>query len=167
LVRTSATNIGEQACPFGSGQHPYLSPGGGKVDECVLQFAAGERLRTDERQLPVGREPVAGTEMDFSQGRALGGLVIDTAFTDLARDGAGHARVRLTGADGATVELWADSSYSVIQLFTGDTLAPKRRRMGLAAEPMTCPPNALRSGEGLIRLEPGDTATSEWGVRLR
>ena len=47
--------------------------------------------------------------------------------------------------------------YSVIQLYTGDTLAGPRRRLGLAAEPMTCPPNALQSGEGLIRLEPGET----------
>jgi aldose 1-epimerase len=65
------------------------------------------------------------------------------------------------------VELWADSSYPVIQLFTGDTLAPARRRLGLAAEPMTCPPNAFQTGEGLLRLEPGDTVTSTWGVGLR
>jgi aldose 1-epimerase len=167
LVRTSATNFGEQACPFGSGQHPYLSPGTGTVDDCVLQFEAATQLVTDERQLPVGREPVGGGAFDFASGRPIGALEIDTAFTDLARDESGRATVSLTGADGATVELWADSSYPVIQLYTGDTLAPERRRLGLAAEPMTCPPNAFRSGDGLIRLEPGETVASEWGVRLR
>jgi aldose 1-epimerase len=167
VVRTVGENFGERACPFGSGQHPYLSPGTGTVDECVLEFAAGTRLVTDERQLPVGREAVQGGPFDFRGGRRIGDLVIDAAFADVARDGSGRATVRLTGPDGATVELWADSSYPVIQLFTGDTLAPARRRLGLAAEPMTCPPNAFQTGEGLLRLEPGDTVTSTWGVGLR
>ena len=38
------------------------------------------------------------------------------------------ATIRL--ADGHTVELWCDSSYGVIQLYTGDTLAVPRRRLG-------------------------------------
>jgi aldose 1-epimerase len=29
---------------------------------------------------------------------------------------------------------------------------------------MTCPPNAFRSGEGLVRLEPGESHTSAWGI---
>ena len=32
---------------------------------------------------------------------------------------------------------------------------------------MTCPPNAFRSGEGLIRLEPGRSFTSSWGIDPR
>jgi aldose 1-epimerase len=166
-VRTSATNFGAGPCPFGCGQHPYLSPGTGTVNDCMLEFAAEMQLVTDERQLPTGREPVRGGSFDFSTRRQIGELQIDAAFTDVARDESEHATVRLTGPDGATVELWADSSYPVIQLYTGDTLAPERRRLGLAAEPMTCPPNAFQTGEHLLRLEPGETATSEWGVRLR
>ena len=41
-------------------------------------------------------------------------------------------------------------------LFTGDLL-PDVKRRSLAVEPMTCPPNALQTGEALIRLEPGQT----------
>jgi aldose 1-epimerase len=168
LVRTSATNFGEETCPFGSGQHPYLSPGtGSTVDDCTLEFAAETQLVTDERQLPTGREPVSGGAFDFAAARRIGDVQIDAAFTDLTRDGSGRATVRLTGPDGAVVELWADSSYPVIQLFTGDTLAAQRQRRGLAAEPMTCPPNAFRTGEHLLRLESGESVTSEWGVRLR
>ena len=166
LVQTSATNIGDRACPYGCGQHPYLSPGSGFVDECTLRFDAATRITTDERQLPAGREPVRGGEFDFAAGRPIGHAKIDTAFVDVARDGDGRANVALTGPDGATAGLWADSSYSVIQLYTGDTLAPPRRRLGLAAEPMTCPANAFQSGEGLLRVEPGETVTTTWGVRL-
>ncbi len=53
----------------------------------------------------------------------------------------------------------------MLQLYTGDTLAPERRRLGLAAEPMTCPPNAFQTGDGIVRLEPGDTFVGRWGVR--
>jgi aldose 1-epimerase len=167
-VQTSVTNIGSGVCPFGSGQHPYLSAGPGrKLDECRLHLRAGTRILTDpHRQLPTGTEPVPGTDLDFRTPRMLQGICLDDPFTDLERDADGLARVGLSGPDGHTVELWCDSSYTVIQLYTGDTLATPRRRLGLAAEPMTCPPNALQSGEGLLRLDPGRTHVSRWGVRL-
>ena len=49
-------------------------------------------------------------------------------------------------------------------LFSGDPL-PDVARRSLAVEPMTCPPNAFRSGEDLIVLEPGRSFTSTWGIR--
>ena len=50
-------------------------------------------------------------------------------------------------------------------VYTGDTLAvAERRRRGLAVEPMSCAPNAFASGEGLVRLEPAQTHTAEWGI---
>jgi hypothetical protein len=32
-------------------------------------------------------------------------------------------------------------------------------------EPMTCSRNAFNTGEGLLRLEPGETRTGSWGIR--
>ncbi|WP_433657580.1 aldose 1-epimerase family protein [Nocardia sp. CA-128927] len=166
-VTTTATNLGDTAAPYGCGQHPYLSPGNGRIDDAILHFDAATRIVTDpDRQLPVGTEPVRGTSFDFATPKPLGALTIDQPFTDLARDDAGRAWVRLQGNDGAVAELWADDSYSVIQLFTADTLAPARQRTGLAVEPMTCPPNAFQSGDGLIRLTPGATVQTSWGARL-
>jgi aldose 1-epimerase len=37
---------------------------------------------------------------------------------------------------------------------------------GLAVEPMTCAPNAFRSGDGLLRLEPGGGFEGSWGIRV-
>jgi len=166
-VRTTATNLGKTACPYGSGQHPYLSPGAAAVDDCTLGLRAATRIVTDdERQLPTGTEPVHGTAYDFRSARLLGTQQLDVAYTDLARDEGGLAWARLAGPDGRTAELWVDGSYPVLQIFTGDTLAPDRRRRGLGAEPMTCPPNAFGRGEGVLRLEPGASVITAWGARL-
>jgi aldose 1-epimerase len=166
-VTTTATNTGDTAAPYGCGQHPYLSPGTGLIDETELQLDAATRIVTDpDRQLPTATEPVAGTPYDFRRPRRLGDLAVDYPFTDLTRDHHGRAWVRLRGIDGATAELWVDESYPIVELFTGDTLAPDRRRRGLGTEPMTCPPNAFHTGDRLLRLNPGDTATSRWGARL-
>jgi len=166
-VTTTATNAGAHPCPYGAGQHPYLSPGVGLINQCTLQFEAGVRIVTDnERQLPTGTEVVEGTTYDFREPRLLATTTLDFAFTDLSRDADGRAWVRLGGIDGRRAELWVDESYSIIELYTGDTLVPERRRKGLGAEPMTCPPNAFASGDALIRLEPGQSVSTAWGARL-
>lgn len=165
VVATTATNLGDGTAPYGTGHHPYLSPGSGLVDDCELEIPAATRVLTDSRQLPSGTESVEGTDYDFRKPRRLGGLEIDYAFRDLERHD-GRAEVRLTGPDGRTAALWVDETYQLVEVFTGDTLAPDRRRRGLGVEPMTCPPNAFATGEDVVRLEPGQTMTTTWGVRL-
>lgn len=168
-VTTTAWNVGSQDLPYADGQHPYLSPGGegSTVDDCTLTLDASTRIDTDpKRQLPTGRVPVEGTEYDFRGGRSLSGLECDFAFTDLARDSEGKAWLRLRGADGRTVAAWVDQAYPYLEVYTADTLAPDRRRRGLGCEPMTAPPNALQSGDDVIRLQPGARVTSTWGVHL-
>lgn len=167
VVTTTATNRGTQDLPYAHGQHPYLSPGTGRIDDAQLQFGAGRRIETDpERQLPTGMVPVSGTPYDFGEDRPLGDLAIDHAFTDLSRDPDGRARLRLTGPDTRTAELWVDDAFPYLQLYTGDTLAPARRRTGLGSEPMTAPPNALASGIDVIRIKPGISVRTTWGARL-
>jgi aldose 1-epimerase len=63
-----------------------------------------------------------------------------------------------------TVTVWADGAWPWRQVFTGDLPAVGRR--GLAVEPMTCPPQAFGTGEGVIRLEPGDRWSGEWGIEV-
>jgi aldose 1-epimerase len=143
--------------------HPYLSVGTETVDPVVLRVPAHSVLRSDERSLPIGSMPVAGTDYDFREPRAIGATVLDNAFTDLERDDDGLARVELRAPDGATRTLWVDDTYTYVMVFSGDPL-PDVARRALAVEPMTCPPNAFRSGDSLIRLEPGATHTSAWGI---
>lgn len=166
-VRTTATNVGDTACPYGCGQHPYLSPGANLIDDCEIELDASTRILTSaDRQLPTGTEAVEGRPYDFRRARRLGELRVDHAFTDLARDTDGRAWLRLHGSDGLTAQLWVDSTYPLIEVFTSDTLSPDRRRCGLGAEPMTCPPNAFQTGEQVTRLEPRASITTAWGVEL-
>ncbi|HEY2725091.1 MAG TPA: aldose 1-epimerase family protein [Pseudonocardiaceae bacterium] len=161
-VRTTVTNLGAGPCPYASGAHPYLSVGTPLVDTARLRLPARTRYLSDQRGIPVGREPVPGGGMDG----LIGPQRLDTAFTDLVRDADGLVRVRLSAPAGPEVTLWADEAYRWIQVFTGDGVPePSRRRTGLAVEPMTAPPNALRTGEGLVTLRPGERHSARWGIR--
>ena len=163
-VRTTATNLGPDLCPFGSGAHPYLTLGTANIDPLILSVPARTVLRSDERGLPIGTDTVAGTEYNFRQPRRIGSTTLDHAFTDLERDEDGLARVVLRDPDHDTqVSLWVNQSYRYLMLFSGDPL-PNVRRRSLAVEPMTCPPNAFRTSENLIRLEPGASFTGTWGI---
>jgi aldose 1-epimerase len=163
-VRTTATNVGESACPYGAGFHPYLTVGTETVDSAILHLRARTVFGADERGLPLPAAPVGGTEYDFRRPRPIGSTRLDHAFTDLVREQDGLARVALDGPHaGAGLDLWVDEAFSYLQVFSGDPL-PDVNRRSLAVEPMTCPANAFRTGEGLIGLEPRESVTSAWGM---
>jgi len=164
-VTSTATNIGPEACPYGFGMHPYLTLGTKKVDQLILRAPGRTVLKTNDRGIPVGSEPVEGTEYDFRRPRPIGMAKLDHAFTDLERGDDGLASVELLDPeDERSLLLWLDDGYRYLQLFTGDPL-PDVARRSLAVEPMTCAPNAFRTGDGLLVLEPGETTTSSWGIR--
>ena len=165
-VTTTATNIGAEACPFGAGAHPYLTVGTPTVDTATLRVPAGMVLRCDDRGLPVGAEPVAETDHDFRRPRRIGPTHLDHAFTDLDRSGDGLARVELAGAPDDGVTLWLGEAYGHVMVFTGDPL-PDVARRSIAIEPMTCPPNAFRTGDALVRIEPGASFRGVWGIAPR
>jgi aldose 1-epimerase len=162
-ITTTATNAGPHPCPYGYGCHPYVKLGTESVDSLVLTAPGRAVLRSDDRGLPVGQTSVEGTEYDFTRPRAIGSTQLDHCFTELERD-QGVARVQLRAPDEkAGLTLWMDEAYGYLQLFTGDPL-PDVDRRSLAVEPMTCPPNAFRTGEAMIRLEAGASFTSTWGI---
>lgn len=165
-VRTRALNRSPEPCPYGTGAHPYLSPGAPVIDSAFAQVPARTYLPVDEAGIPKGFEQVEGTHYDLQTLQQVGGRSIDVAYTELTRDGDGRARVKLLLPDrSAGVALWVDESYPYIEIFTGDSLPQSgRRRTGLGVEPMTCAPDAFNSGEGLIVLEPGQAHSGTWGI---
>jgi aldose 1-epimerase len=181
----SATNRGRSACPFGLAAHPYLRIPGVAVDDVVLRVPARTRLLVDGRLLPIGAAKVAGGEFDFTEPRRIGGQVLDVAFGGLVPEPDGGTTVELStmdsisgrsvGSGQSTVEehsdrvvrgvrVWAGAGFHWWQVFTADTLAGPRRRRSVAVEPMTCPPDAFRSGRDVVVLEPGQTWSGAWGI---
>lgn len=165
-VRTTATNAGGTACPYGTGAHPYLALGTPTIDDLVLCAPGTSWMPTDEQGIPISRESVVGTDFDFCSSRRIGATVLDTAYGNLQRDDQALAHVELAEPhSGSRVRLWMDDTYQYLMLFTGDTLSDAaQRRRGLGVEPMTCAPNALQTGEGLRTLEPGESFVSTWGI---
>jgi aldose 1-epimerase len=105
----------------------------------------------------VGHHPYVAAPSGRVDDLILGGEPVgDRRLDDTVRRPGGW-RIRV-----GDVTVWADGSWPYVQLFTGDL--PEVGRRGLAVEPMTCPPQAFRTGEGTIRLEPGETFTGEWGI---
>ena len=161
-----AVNIGAEPCPFGLATHPYLRLTGVPVDDLWLRVPARSRLLLDSRLLPIGAAKVAGGDHDFTALRRIGPAVLDTAFGDLEPDDDGRSTVTLSTVDGgALVEVWAESAFAWWQVYTGDTLPGKRRRRSVAIEPMTCPPDAFRSGRDVVLLQPGEAWHGRWGIR--
>jgi aldose 1-epimerase len=164
-VTVTATNTGTTAAPYGNGAHPYLTFGAPSIDAYQLQLPAAVRIVTDEHGIPVGREAVDGTVYDFRELRELAGVQLDDTFTALARDADERVWVRLASPSGDRLSLWAGPGYPYLQVFTGDHLdPPEKRRTGVAVEPMTCPPDAFRSGESLLVLDPGQSVSTAWGI---
>jgi aldose 1-epimerase len=169
-VAATAKNVGAGQAPYGFGTHPYLTVGR-KIDECELVFTAEQRLElTKDRLLPVELVDVAGSDFDFRhpadlsepeegvgrRPRAIGELFVDNAFTGLPASWT----VRLSDpASGQTAELTSDTPW--MQLYSADAIG----RVGLAVEPMTCPPNAFVTGESLITLKPGESHTTRYIIK--
>jgi aldose 1-epimerase len=156
-VTASATNVGASAAPYGYGTHPYLTVGR-QIDECELEFRAEQWLEvTPDRMTPVGLKPVAGSDFDFATARQIGALEIDNAFTELPSNWV----VTLTDPDsGNRAVLSGDTRW--MQLYTGSAIG----RVGLAVEPMTCPPDSFVTGEDLVVLEPGDEHSTTFRVSV-
>jgi aldose 1-epimerase len=165
----TATNTGRDAAPWGTGPHPYLVAGSGRVDDWTLTVPADTVLTvTDDRLIPIANADVA-TEaagvFDFRAPRVIGDTFIDHAFTGLARDASGIASVTLRSPDGTGTEMSWDAACPWVQVHTADNPGSDAHRAGLAVEPMTCPPDAFNSGVDLIVLDPGESATAGWDIR--
>ena len=158
-------NRGERDMPFGVGTHPYPRPGNVDVDDCVLTLAARTVLPVDlDTMIPNG-EPieVAGTDYDFSEGRPLREVELDTAFGGCKPGDDGFVRHSVRHAGGG-VEVWADPAFGWVQVFTPGEFPGKGAR-AVAIEPMTCPPDALNSGVDLRWLSADESWTGRWGIR--
>ena len=161
----TASNIGDEAAPYGVCPHPYLLAGPAPLDEWEVQIPAESFLEvTPDRLLPVTTRTVSGHEFDFRASRVIAATQIDHAFTGLEFDGGGRAQLIARDPGGTGVGMAWGRACPWLQIHTADKPAPAANRLGLAVEPMTCPPDAFNSGEDLVLLEPGSSHQAGWSI---
>jgi aldose 1-epimerase len=161
----AATNLGTAPAPYGTGPHPYLVAGPSSLNEWALTLpAASFEEVAGPRLLPAGKRAVEGGPFDFRTSRVLGEIKIDHAFGDIAWDGAGRVSALLQDPSGQGVSISWGQTCPWVQIHTADQPDPANNRLGLAVEPMTCPPDAFNSGTDLVWLEPGTSHVAEWTI---
>jgi aldose 1-epimerase len=159
-VTHTIRNLSTRSAPVAVGAHPYLRIGDVPTDDLVLRVSAGSRFEADEQFIPTAEVPFAGLD-----GVPLRELVLNDAFGGVPfADGiAVHS---ITAPDGRRVELWQDDSFGYVQVYTCRVFpSAGALRFAVAIEPMTAPPNALATGQGLRWLEPAEAWELQWGIR--
>ncbi|HEY5112062.1 MAG TPA: hypothetical protein VII67_07015 [Acidimicrobiales bacterium] len=167
-VTTTVTNRDDVPIPFGVGFHPYLAVTTPTIEGAQLEIPAKAYVAVNDRQLPTGEIlPLASNQLDFSKRKSLSGHELDVTYTELIRDDTGLAIATLEDATGGEIELSVDRNFPYLQVYTGDHLEKGRRRTSVAIEPMTCPPDALRSCKDVVVLEPGQHWAGSWRLRRK
>ncbi len=171
-----ARNDSDAEVPWGTGPHPYLRAGSGRVDDWTLHLPAERVLEvTADRLVPTALVDVAvdAARFDYREARTIGAAEIDHAYTGLARDAEGVVTVSVTDAAGVGAAIAWDEACSWVQVHTADQPdgeASPLHRVGLAVEPMTCAPDAFNADAydfdtGLIVLAPGGESRAGWSIR--
>jgi aldose 1-epimerase len=150
--------------PVAVGIHPYLRLGARDAHALTIDLDAEWAYHLDATEIPRHRFAVDGTAWDLRGGRRVSEAPRHVTF----EHGPAASRDRVLGdPDGDRVALWADESFRWTQLYVVDGFAADDGpRTAVAVEPMTAPPNALRTGVGLRWLAAHEEWTLRWGIRL-
>lgn len=165
----TARNVGSSRAPLSTATHIYIAaPPGKLINDITLTLPASNYYTVNDRLIPTGKAPVAGTPYDFRTARPIGDTKMDTAFVDVAKGADGRSVAVLQRPGSIDVELWMDSTHNYYQLYTDDSPSvPRPHRQGLAIEPMTAAPNAFVTGDGLVVLAPEASWQGSWGLHAR
>jgi galactose mutarotase-like enzyme len=149
-IETTLRATGEAAVPVAFGYHPYLTLPGAPRAEWRVELPVRRRLVVDASQVPTGErepaEPYAGP---------LGERAFDDGY-DQVPFGASFV---LEGG-GRRLALGFAGGYEVAQVY-----APSREDY-VCFEPMTAPADALRTGDGLREVQPGEAFTAAWALAV-
>jgi aldose 1-epimerase len=149
-VETVLRPLGVIAVPISFGFHPYLTLPGVPRAEFGLDMPVTSRAVLDARGIPTGKsDPI-----DFEPG-PLGRQTFDDMFPDVPPG----ATFALEGG-GRRIEVVFEENYPVAQVFAPDG------KDFVCFEPMTAPTNALVSGDGLRRINPGAQFSARFSIRV-
>ena len=168
-ISHSAVNHSVEDAPYALGGHPYFKIAGVATEDLFIRSDAETVLVVDERQIPTGTMPTAHSRFDMRSGVRVGDNFYDHDFTDLPRDADGLAHTYLTAADGRGFDIWQDSEFKHVVIFTPDFYFAELgqdKRYACAIEPQTSGPNSFNSGKDLKWLKKGQKFVATWGIDL-
>ncbi len=151
---TIVENSGPSDMPFGLGWHPYFDLGE-PIAELQMYIPAEGKYEVDEHIIPTQRLLPFN---EFQNFRIIAHTVIDHCCK--IRPDASVTKLK---SDRVGIEIRLDEGkrkYNYVQYY----IPPDKE--SIAIEPMTCPPDALNSGEGLIVLKPGATAHFCFSIKM-
>jgi aldose 1-epimerase len=165
FVSFAVRNLGTEKAPFGIGFHPYLSTSWAK-GPVLIQSAARSVLTLNENMVATGQIPTASTPEDLSVGRQVIAAGIDDDYTDLEFR-KGIATTKLLTEAGTGVEVWQEDIFKHSVIYTTDSFETEAGAItAVAIEPSTSEVNAFNSKQDLIWLEPNQTRSGSWGIKL-
>jgi galactose mutarotase-like enzyme len=150
-VTTTLETSGDAGVPVAFGHHPYLHLPGLPRDQWRISLPEMSRLELDELQIPTGRRLPRGLDDG-----PLGSRDLDDAFADVA-DGAAFS----VEGGGRRITVRFLEGYGFAQVYS-----PRDSSL-ICFEPMTAPGNALRSGDGLQLLAPGQSHRGSFAIEIR
>ena len=158
-------NLSAEKAPFGIGFHPYFSTRW-LGDGVSITNRAKTVYVLDQNLIDTGRQQTAGSTKDLSIGKLVIGASLDDDFTDLDFV-AGVSRTTLSNAAGNGVEIWQDEVFRHNVIYTTDSYEAENGIVtAVAIEPCISAVNALNSHSDLVWLEPNQTRSGSWGIRL-
>jgi aldose 1-epimerase len=146
-ITTTLTATGDVAVPVAFGYHPYLRPPGVPRSAWEIESSVSEQLVLDRSSVPTG---------EVRSERVASGALGERTF-DHGYQSATGAWLRLRAA-ARTIDLRLLEGYSHAQLF-----APANEDV-IAFEPMTAAADALRSGNGLRTVAPGESFRASFRI---
>lgn len=165
FVSFAVRNLSSEKAPFGIGFHPYLSTGWAE-GPVLIQSAAGSVLSLDANMIATGKIQTAASAKDLSVGKQLIAAGLDDDYTDLEFHG-GVTRTRLVTEGGSGIEVWQENIFKHTVIYTTDLFETVSGVISaVAIEPSTSEVNAFNSKQDLLWLEPDQTRSGGWGIRL-
>jgi galactose mutarotase-like enzyme len=154
-IEVTVHACGADIVPLAFGFHPYLAPGGVPREQWLIELPAMRHLALDPNQIPIGPDPI-DTDRAFSAQRfELGSREFDDGFDSVVEP----ARFSVAAGD-RRIELEFLRGYPCAQVY-----APLSGSF-ICFEPMAAPANALRSGDGLRLLAPGERYRAGFSLRV-
>ncbi len=153
-VRLAVVPSGSEAVPVSFGFHPYLAC---DRRDATIELPVRRRAVLDDRGLPTGsHETVAPGSLDGP----LGARTFDDSFDELGADPVFRVADVCRTISIEMVRGAGGGGCSVAQVYS-----PAGAEF-ICFEPMTAPVDALRSGDGLRWVQPGDVFEAEFAVSI-